>query len=136
MGRRLPLATGTVMATLWLARVALAQPANAPGWPTYADAVVAADGSGQFQSLQAAILAAPTATRERPWVIYVKAGTYRERLYVQREKRFLALVGEDAERTVVTFDLHAFLTGPDGSPSAPSAPRPRRSTRTTSRRRT
>ena len=56
-----------------------------------------------------------TATRERPWVIYVKAGTYRERLYVQREKRFLALVKE-AERTVVTYDLRAFLTGPDGRP--------------------
>ena len=116
MGRRLPLAAGTLMATAWTARPALAQPTNALGWPTYADAVVAADGTGQFQSLQAAILAAPTATRERPWVIYVKAGTYRERLYVQREKRFLALVGEDASKTIVTFDLHAFLPGPDGRP--------------------
>jgi len=113
--RRLRVAV-TVMATVLAARASLAQPVGSPGWPTYADAVVAADGSGQFQSLQAAILAAPTATRDRPWIIYVKAGTYRERLYVQREKRFLALVGEDAERTVVTYDLHAFLTGPDGRP--------------------
>ena len=98
--------------------------------------MVAADGSGQFQSLQAAILAAPTATRERPWVIYVKAGTYRERLYVQREKRFLALVGEDAGRTVVTYDLHAFLPGPDGKPISTLSHADRdRSTRTTSRRR-
>jgi pectinesterase len=116
MGRRLSRTAGTVVGTVLLARAGLAQPTNPQGGPTYADAVVAADGSGQFQSLQAAILAAPTATRERPWVIYVKAGTYRERLYVQREKRFLALVGEDAERTVVTFDLHAFLPGPDGRP--------------------
>jgi len=116
MKRRRAQAAGTVMATALVARSGLAQPTNALGWPTYADAVVAADGSGQFQSLQAAILAAPTATRERPWVIYVKAGTYRERLYVQREKRFLAVVGEDAERTVVTYDLHAFLPGTDGKP--------------------
>jgi pectinesterase len=115
MGRRL-LAAGMLTVAAWTARPALAQPTNALGWPTYADAVVAADGTGQFQSLQAAILAAPTATRERPWVIFVKAGTYRERLYVQREKRFLALVGEDASKTIVTFDLHAFLPGPDGRP--------------------
>src|SRR6185295_9983429 len=68
------------------------------------------------QSLQAAIVAAPTARREKPWVIHVKPGTYHERIYVQREKRFLAIVGEDAERTVVTYDLHAFLPGPDGKP--------------------
>ena len=113
--RRLRVAV-TAVATVLAARATLAQPASPPGSPAWADAVVAADGSGQFQSLQAAILAAPTATRDRPWVIYVKAGTYRERLYVQREKRFLALVGEDAEKTVVTFDLHAFLPGPDGKP--------------------
>ena len=115
MTRRL-LAVGMVLAAAWIAPPALAQPTNALGWPTYADAVVAADGTGQFQSLQAAILAAPTATRERPWVIYVKAGTYRERLYVQREKRFLALVGEEASKTIVTFGLHALLPGPDGRP--------------------
>jgi pectinesterase len=116
MGRRLPLVLGTVMSIACAAGGALAQPAGGPDPASVADAVVAADGSGQFQSLQAAILAAPTATRERPWIIYVKAGTYHERLYVQREKRFLALVGEDASRTVVTFDLHAFLPGPDGRP--------------------
>jgi pectinesterase len=116
MGRALPVATGTLIATMLVARAGLAQPANAAAGPSYADAVVAADGSGQFQSLQAAILAAPTASRGRPWIVWVKAGTYRERLYVQREKRFLALVGEDALRTVVTFDLHAFLPGPDGKP--------------------
>ena len=43
-------------------------------------------------------------------------GVYQERLYVQREKRFLALVGEDAEKTVVTFDLHANVPGTDGKP--------------------
>ncbi len=87
-----------------------------PAWSASASAVVAADGSGQFQSLQAAIAAAPTARRDRPWIIHVKPGTYHERIYVQREKRFLAVVGEDPERTVITYDLHAFLPGPDGKP--------------------
>ncbi|HLA78691.1 MAG TPA: pectinesterase family protein [Vicinamibacteria bacterium] len=84
--------------------------------PAWASAVVAVDGSGQFRSLQAAIAAAPTATRDRPWVIYVKSGVYKERIYVQREKRFLRLVGDDPEKTVVSFDLHANLQGLDGKP--------------------
>ena len=87
-----------------------------PGWPPYANAVVAADGSGQFHSVQDAIAAAPSGRPGRPWIIHVRPGTYRERLYVQREKRFLALVGEDAEKTVVTFDLHANVPGTDGKP--------------------
>ena len=77
---------------------------------------MAADGSGQFQSVQDAIAAAPSGRPGRPWIIHVRPGTYRERLYVQREKRFLALVGEDAEKTVVTFDLHANVPGTDGKP--------------------
>ena len=94
-----------------------AAPAPLPsGWPPYANAVVAADGSGQFHSLQDAIAAAPSGRPGRPWIIHVRPGTYRVRLYVQREKRFLALVGEDAEKTVVTFDLHANVPGTDGKP--------------------
>jgi rhamnogalacturonyl hydrolase YesR/pectin methylesterase-like acyl-CoA thioesterase len=81
------------------------------------DAIVAADGSGQFRTVQAAIDAAPqNATPARPWVVRVKAGVYRELVYVQREKHFVALVGEDPARTVITYDLHANLPGPDGKP--------------------
>ena len=86
------------------------------GWPPQADAVVAADGSGQFRSVQEAIFAAPTARADKPWIIFVRPGVYKERLYVQREKRFVALVGENAETTVVSYDLDANLPGPDGKP--------------------
>jgi pectinesterase len=103
------------VSALLLSLLLAAQAAAAPtDWPAYADAVVAADGSGQFRSVQDAILAAPTARAGQPWIIYVRAGTYRERLYVQREKRFVALVGENAETTVVSYDLHANIPGPDG----------------------
>ncbi len=105
--------TGASLVLLLGAGRAAAAP---PGWPTYADAVVAADGSGQFHSLQDAIAAAPAGRPGRPWIIHVRPGSYRERLYVQREKRFLALVGEDAATTVVTFDLHANVPGTDGKP--------------------
>ena len=52
------------------------------------DTIVAADGSGQFTTVQAAIDAAPQlASPSPPWTIRVKAGSYRERVYVQREKQ-------------------------------------------------
>src|SRR6185436_18258150 len=50
------------------------------------------------------------------WVIFIKAGTYRELVYVQHEKRFVTLVGEDPARTILTFDLAATRPGPDGLP--------------------
>ena len=93
-----------------------ARPLDAAPTAHEESAVVAADGSGQFRSLQAAIAAAPTARRDQRWIIHVKPGVYKERIYVQREKRFLAIVGEDPEKTIITFDLHANLPGPDGKP--------------------
>lgn len=82
------------------------------------DVIVAADGSGQYTSLQVAISAAPLRTDPATprWVILVKAGTYRERIYVQRERGNIHVIGEDAEKTVVTYDLNANLPGPDGKP--------------------
>jgi pectinesterase len=77
---------------------------------------VAPDGSGDYRGVQEAIAAAPTGTPTAPSIIRIRPGTYKERLYIQREKRFLHLVGEDARTTVLTFDLHANLPGPDGKP--------------------
>lgn len=80
-----------------------------------ADATVAPNGDGQFKSIQDAINAAPQRTsRARPWVIHVKPGVYRELIYVQREKRFITLVGDDPEKTILTYNLNANMLGPDG----------------------
>jgi pectinesterase len=85
--------------------------------PSLADAVVAADGSGQYRTVQEAINAVPqNTTAEQRWVIFVKAGTYREIVYVQREKRYVTLAGEGAMRTRITHDLHANMAGLDGKP--------------------
>jgi len=96
---------------------ALAAAAFGAGAPA-PDAVVAPDGTGQYTSLQEAISAAPMRTDPAGprWVIRVKPGTYRERIYVQRERGHLLVQGEDAARTILTFDLHASLPGPDGRP--------------------
>ncbi len=82
------------------------------------DAIVATDGSGQFRSVQVAISAAPLQTDPAAprWTIFVKNGTYRERIYVQRERGYIAVIGEDAVKTIITFDLNAKLPGPDGKP--------------------
>ncbi len=77
---------------------------------------MAADGSGQFRSVQEAVMSVPSGTAARPVVIRIKPGVYRELIYVQREKRFFRFVGEDAERTILTFDLHAGGAGVDGKP--------------------
>ena len=82
-----------------------------------ADAIVAADGSGQYRTVQAAIDAAPQDTSaSKRWLIYVKAGRYREIVYVQREKRFVTLAGAGADSTTITYDLHAGMAGLDGRP--------------------
>jgi pectinesterase len=82
-----------------------------------ADAIVAADGSGNYKTVQDAINAVPqTTSADHRWVIFVKAGTYREIVYVQREKRFVSLVGEDPLRTVITYNLNANNVGLDGKP--------------------
>ncbi len=78
--------------------------------------VVAADGSAKYRTVQEAIMAVPAGTRENPVVIRIKPGIYKELIYVQREKRFFRLVGEDAKTTVLTFDLHANIKGQDGKP--------------------
>ncbi|HEX8072318.1 MAG TPA: pectinesterase family protein [Pyrinomonadaceae bacterium] len=78
--------------------------------------VVAADGSAKYKSVQEAIMVVPAGTREHPVVIRIKPGTYKEQIYVQREKRFFRLVGEDAANTILTYDLNANLPGRDGKP--------------------
>jgi len=66
------------------------------------DAVVAADGTGQFKTVRAAIDACPQITHPgKHWTILVKNGTYRELVYIQREKRFVTVVGEDPEKTII-----------------------------------
>lgn len=81
------------------------------------DATVAPNGDGQFKSIQDAINAAPqTTSSTRPWTIRIKPGIYKENIYVQREKRFVRLVGDDAAKTILTYDLNANMLGKDGKP--------------------
>ena len=78
--------------------------------------VVSPDGSKDFKTVQEAIMAVPAGSPTNPVIIHIKPGTYKELIYIQREKRFFHLMGEDAEKTILTFDLHATMKGLDGKP--------------------
>ena len=78
--------------------------------------VVAQDGSGQFKTVQEAIMAVPSGSRENPVVIHIKPGIYRELIYVQREKCFFKLAGENPTNTILTFNLYAGITNAEGKP--------------------
>lgn len=67
---------------------------------------VAADGSGDHATVQAAVDAAPKKSEQRV-VIRIKPGTYKERVRVGKDKVRLTFRGEDANTTVLTFDLYA-----------------------------
>lgn len=78
--------------------------------------VVAADGSARYKTVQEAVMAVPAGSAANPVIIRIKPGVYKELIYVQREKRFFKLIGENAEKTVLTYDLNANLIGKDGKP--------------------
>lgn len=115
LGRR-GLLAGVVAVAAVAALVAVAAPAGAQTDPRLFTAVVAQDGSGQFTTIQAAVARIATGTPERPATIYVRRGVYRELVHVQREKRFVRVVGEDSDGTVLAFGLHAGMKGLDGEP--------------------
>src|SRR5215218_2254854 len=74
------------------------------------DLYVAQDGSKPFKTVQSAIASVPSGSRENPVIIHIAPGTYKELIYVQREKSFFRLVGDDPTNTVLTFDLDAGIT--------------------------
>ena len=64
---------------------------------------VATDGSGDFTSIQKAIDACKAYPDQRV-TIFVKNGTYREKVVVPSCNTKLSIVGESAEKTILTFD--------------------------------
>jgi pectinesterase len=77
--------------------------------------IVAADGSGQFTSVQAAVDSIEHGNTT-PVVIDIRSGTYKERVKVPSGKNFIRFEGKDAETTILTYDLHANISGDDGKP--------------------
>ena len=78
-----------------------------------ANLTVAANGSGDYRTVQEAVDAVPDKSAART-IITIKPGVYKEHLVVSRDKINLTLRGEDAETTVLTNDLHVKSLGEDG----------------------
>lgn len=102
---------------LWLLSSLLLVPASRGQTdPTLLTAVVAQDGSGDFVTIQGAMARIGMGSPARPATIYVRKGVYREVVYAQREKRYLRLVGEERDQTILVYGLHANRIGLDGQP--------------------
>lgn len=65
------------------------------------DAVVAQDGTGDYTTVQAAIDAAPT-NRVKPWLIFIKKGTYKEHVDLPQNKPYLHFIGEGREKVAIS----------------------------------
>lgn len=68
--------------------------------------VVAQDGSGDFKTVQEAINAVPD-FRKVTTTIFIKNGKYKEKLNLSASKKMVTLIGEDVEKTILTYDDYA-----------------------------
>jgi pectinesterase len=84
--------SSAVVALLWIISSATAG--------ERADIIVAKDGSGDFETIQAAIDAVP-AENNALKIILIKNGVYVEKLMIKTN--FIALVGEDRDSTRIRF---------------------------------
>lgn len=66
--------------------------------------IVASDGSGDFTSIQEAVGRVPEGNKEIV-KIYIKNGVYKEKLHI--EKNFITLIGQNAKKTILTYDDYA-----------------------------
>lgn len=76
--------------------------------------VVAKDGSGDFTTIQAAVNAVTDNSVSRT-LIFIKNGTYTEKVLIPATKVNLSLIGQDSAKVIVAFADYGGLTGTDGS---------------------
>ena len=73
--------------------------------------VVARDGTGQFRNVSEAIEVC-RAFMNYHKVIYIKKGTYKEKIIIPQSLTNIELCGEDRDQTVITWDDHANIVYP------------------------
>ncbi|CAA6658712.1 unnamed protein product [Spirodela intermedia] len=74
---------------------------QAPPSSLQPDAVVAADGTGDYSTVAEAVEAAPEKS-ERRFIIYVKTGLYYENVEINRNKWNIVLVGDGIGATIIS----------------------------------
>lgn len=74
--------------------------------------VVARDGTGEFRTVDEAIEVC-RAFMDYHKVIYVKRGTYKEKLIIPQWLQNIEICGEDRDNTIITYDDHANIKTAD-----------------------
>ena len=74
--------------------------------------VVARDGTGEFRTVDEAIEVC-RAFMDYHMVIFVKNGTYKEKLIIPSWVQNIEICGEDVEKTIITYDDHANIKRPE-----------------------
>ncbi len=92
--------------TLMLLIAASSLGASAKSYDNPDTIVVARDGSGEFRNIQDAVEVC-RAFMTYHKVIFVKKGTYKEKLVIPQWLTNIEILGEDVENTIITYDDHA-----------------------------
>lgn len=97
-------AAGAVAALLLGAGLGLA--------PAGTTIVVAADGSGDYRTVQEAVAAVPDDSDTRT-VIRIKPGRYEGQILIPKPKRNVSFIGEGTDNTILTYELNVYDPAPE-----------------------
>lgn len=75
------------------------------------DYVVAQDGSGDYKTVQEAFDAVPKLKTQRT-IIFIKNGTYKQVLTLEKDKNNVTLIGESQEKVILTYDNYSSKINP------------------------
>ena len=71
---------------------------------------VAADGTGDFKTVQEAVNRVPE-NNGRRFTIFIKSGTYTEQIRVPANKPYISFLGKDANKTILNFSISNKMAG-------------------------
>jgi Pectin methylesterase len=77
------------------------------------DIVVDQTGHGDYMKVQDAINAVPNYSHEKITTILIKAGTYKEAIDIPHTKFRMKIMGQGADKTILTYDRYAEQLWPD-----------------------
>lgn len=93
---------GLTLVAVLVTQVLLLPNTNAAAY----DMVVAKDGSGNYTTVQAAVDKVPANSPART-TIYIKDGTYKEKINISSSKANISLIGQSKTGTILTYDDYA-----------------------------
>ncbi|KAG0494426.1 hypothetical protein HPP92_005420 [Vanilla planifolia] len=100
----------------WMSSADRRRLTSSSDWSKKANAVVAKDGSGKYNTIAAALAKVPK-NRSKRFVIYVKKGVYYENVRIETSMWNVMIVGDGMDATVVSGCLN-FV---DGTPTFSTA---------------